>query len=431
MDVTEKASMEKSFADFDKKNVVPTDTLLKLSKMEYPMIQPLSLVNQHRLMPYDCTSSTITAGNTFHVLLATGDDWVWGKGCYLKMDVTWTTQSGEYGPLGSAANIIQEISIYHSSGHLIDRIDYVNLMHMVMQRTTKTTEHFTTNALNWGCGSGTADYKDVAASTFSHCIPLSDLHGLWNTDKLIPSFLHSGIKLVIKTASSALVNEGTAGGTYALANVKVYCDQRTLTDAAQDVMARQSATKGLVFPFISHEAVAVADTAASYNIQVNRPVSLAVDSVTIGRDTALLVDGSDSFLPINITKTATTATTTYATSSLDKSDTFSVGWKLGSQIFPVRNLTNVNDLYVWNRQNCPAPDVPASYKLFDVLNTGVFWCSLERDSALRLQGLPTSGSRPLVVNLTYGESSNRTINVFLRFVKLARSYMYDRVIIQE
>jgi hypothetical protein len=306
---------------------------------------------------------------------------------------------------------------------LIDRVDYVNLMHMIMQRTTKTAEYLATNALNWGYGK--TDVKTT--DTHSHCIHLSDLHGLWNTDKLIPSFLHSGIKLVIKTAPSGIVTKNTTtGGTYTLSNVKVYCDQRTLTDAAQDVMARQSATKGLVFPFISHESVAVADSATSYNVQVNRPVSLAVDSVTIGRDTDLLADGKDSFVPILLD----TNITDYD-SAITSNDSFSVGWKLGSQIFPVRNLTNANDLYVWNRQNCPTPDVPCVFKHFEAENLGIFWCSLERDSALRLQGLPTSGSRPLVVNLTYAASDNRTINVFLRFVKLARVYMFDRCVVQE
>jgi hypothetical protein len=199
----------------------------------------------------------------------------------------------------------------------------------------------------------------------------------------------------------------------------------TLTDSANLFLQTESAKNGLVFPFTSYETISVTGT-TNVTTNVLRAVSQATMAYAIGRVTTNLVNADlDSFLPIAIT---TAPTSTVASAA------FSVQWKIAGQYFPVKDLSNYRDLYRWNASQVSGDsNKPLSFgaRYADVAYSGIQCVRLERDHALKQQGIPVSGSRALTYTSTWGVNTAKTVDVFMEFVKLARVYMFDKVIVQE
>lgn len=401
---------------------MPIGEAIKVSSLEYPMVKPLSLITQRRLIEHAAQSSSYASNSTITAFINSGDDWVAGKTSYLKFGIEWTTQAGNYDEYGSVVNVIDSISIYHSSGTLIDRVEAVNLKHCVWTNHTKNGDYLSNDALNY-----TYSATHAVDTTYTCAVPLGDLHGFWNTDKLIPAMLHSGLKVVIQLASNTIPNSGLAGGTFAVSDPVFVIDSLTLTDSAQLYLQEESAKNGLVFPFETYEHIDQATAASSsYNLSVFRAVSQATRAFAVARTTAdITTDGNDSFLPL--------------TAGADGK--FSIQWKLGGNYFPVKSITTQADLYRINRdvvaydtdKGCNLESGIGNGLTMSPMMTGVHMVKLERDHMLRHQGLPVSGSRSLnyTATLNSGSPVARTIDVFMMFIKLAKIFMYDKCIVSE
>lgn len=391
----------------------PMGDSIKLSNLEYPMIRPMSLVTQRRQIEHSAQSTSYQANSTITTYINSGDDYVWGKGCYFRFDITWATQDGDYNSQGSAVNVIDNISLYHSSGTLIDRVDGVNLRHAVWTQHTRDVDYFTRDAKNYGYSEA-----NTAGTKYEYAVSLGDLHPFWNTDKLIPAMIHSGMKIVIQLAPNTIPNSGTAGGTYTLTDPVLVMDQLTLTDSAQLFLQEQSAKNGLVFPFKSWEHIdSSSASGTSYNMSVFRAVSQATEAFAVARETANIADGEDSFLPDAVNTTGA----------------FSVQWKLASQYYPVKALSSQADLFHWNRNQISTDIGVRKSNLLPnaTMNTGVHVVRLERDHLLKHQGVPVSGSRSLTYTASFGDAGARTIDVFMSFVKILRCFLFDRLIVSE
>jgi hypothetical protein len=393
----------------------PIGESIKLSNLEYPMVRPMSLVTQRRQIEHQAQSTSYAPSSTITTFINSGDDYINGRGCYLRFDVQWTTQSGVYGPDGSIVNCIDNISLYHSSGTLIDRVEEVGLRHSVMMKQLHTPEWFTNNATNYGYN-GTDGVG--AANLAKYSIPLSTLHSFWDSDKLIPAMLSSGMKVVIQLKPSAIVTSGTALGTYVINNPIFVMDSLTLTDSAQLHLQEESAKNGLVFPFKSWDHVSQAPgSSTSYNLSVFRAVSQATDAFAVARLTADIADAKDSFLPVTV--------------GADETESFAVQWKLGSQYFPIKALDTLTDIWQFNRMQVEADAKRvAPFPVSTNKYSGVHMVRLERDALIKGQGIPVSGSRSLNYTATFGSAAIRTIDVFMGFISLARVYMFDKVLIQ-
>lgn len=396
----------------------PIAESIKLGNLQYPMIRPMSLVSQRRSITHDAQSTSYAPSSTITTFLNSGDDYVYGPGCYLRFDVTFATADGDMGgganSIGSIVNLIDSLSIYHSSGTLIDRVEAVNLKHAVTQIVSKPADYFLSNGVNYGY-----DALLTAGTVYKYAIPLSDLHNFWGRKKLIPAMLHSGLKVVIQLASNDMVTSVTTG-TFTVTNPSFSIDSLTLTDSAQLFLQEQSAKNGLVFPFTSWEHVSQATAASTtYNLQVFRAVSQATMAMAVARVTTNVADDSkDSFTPTDI--------------AADEKESMSVQWKLAGLYMPVKALDSLADLWQWNRnQITNDPGTVAGYPVTTDEYSGIHLCRLERDHVIKAQGIPVSGSRSLTYTATFNDPTARTISIYMEFIKLAKVYLYDKIIIQE
>lgn len=392
---------------------VPIGDSIKLGRMEYNMIRPSSLVVARKMIVHDAQSTSYTAGQNITTFLSTGDDAVWGRGSFLRFDVVFDGADGTVGANGSAVNLIDNIALYHSSGTPILRIENVNLRHMINQVSTKSTAYLSSTAKSWGRNATLTD-----GTTYKYSIPLKDLCDFWNRDILTPAMLHSGIKVVIGLASQA-TSTSTTGSVFTVSNPAFHMDCLTLTDSANQWLQQRSASQGLVYPFKSYEHVSTAPGAAtSYNINVLRAVSQAGFAVGCLRTTANVgVITADSFLPITI--------------GADETKTMSVQWRLSGLYMPNKSLTTLSENYMWNRLQWDNVDHDLGFGVDTVANSGIMALNLERDTYLiNGNGHPVSGSRALNLAVTCGSSVARTLDVFMDFTKLARVYLYDKVLIQ-
>jgi len=393
----------------------PIAESIKLSDLTYPMIRPMSLVSSRRVIEHSAQSISYAPGAAITTFLNSGDDYVFGPGSYFKFNVLFSGADGTFVGDGSAVNCIDSISIYHSSGTLVDRVEAVNLKHSVMQKQTHPADYFLTNAVNYGYGATL-----TAGTVYKYCIPLGDLHNFWGRKKLIPAMLHSGLKVVIQLSSAATATS-TTGGTFLVQNPSFAIDSLTLTDSAQLHLQEISAKQGLVFPFLSHEHISQSTSSGtSYNQSVFRAVSQATLAVAVARTTANVnAITLDSFEPVPC--------------AADEAKVCSVQWKLAGLFMPNKALDSMAEIWTWN-QNQMSNDSAnrvAPYSVADAKYNGVHMVRLERDHAIKAQGLPVSGSRSLTYSATFGTSVARTVDIFMTFVKLSRCYLFDKVIIQE
>ena len=390
----------------------------KIGMLEYNMIRPSSLVTQRRSIEHSAQSNTYNPSSSIVTFVNSGDDYINGRTSFLRFDVAWTTTAGDYGAYGSAVNLFDSITIHHSSGTQIERLETLNLEHMVQQVSTKTAGYLVNNATAWGHGNQSA----TITVTNKYAIPLSHLSKFWDTDMLIPNMLHSGLKVVIGLAS----NTGTTGGTFIVSSPTFHMDSVTLTDNAQIWLQERSAKQGLVFPFTSYEHVSTngGGSVSSYSINVMKAVSQATFAVAVARTTAsVAVDTADSFLPIAL--------------AADETQTMAVHWKLAGQQFPQSTITSLSTNYMWSRNqwgNVEAESQiqgPVDASSNDLEYSGIFPLSLERDHLIAGQGHPLSGSRALNFSCTFGQGAvARTVDVFVYYTKLARVYLFDKVLVQ-
>lgn len=400
----------------------PIQDSIKISSLTYPMVRPLSLVTQRRAVEHPFQLTSYTSGNTMNCDTNSGDDYIVGKGCYLKFEMTWATQAGVYGgatSAGSAINVIDNITVIHSSGTVIDKLEAVNIHHAFWSVATKSADTIGSDGAAYGFRA-----TNAATTKFFFTIPLGEICGLFARDKPIPSMLASGLRFVIQLATNAQTTVNVAGsGTFTLTNPAIVFDQMTLTDSAQLYLQEQSSKNGLVFDFESHEhqQSGGGTSVQKYNISIFKAMSMATTAFAVARDTDNInSDAKDGFEPI--TATAGTAAD------------MSLQWRIASQYYPLKAITDRGELFQWNRNqisvdytNRPGYITPSS-----LFNTGVHFCRLERDHLLNYSGIPVSGSRALTYTATFaGAADDRTIDIFVHYVKLARVWGYNRIIISE
>jgi hypothetical protein len=109
-------------------------------------------------------------------------------------------------------------------------------------------------------------------------------------------------------------------------------------------------------------------------------------------------------------------------------------WRLGSLNFPNQRLSAVEEQYYYAQYamgKLMHPHKNNSVSLADFKgDEGIVAVTLERSSVLSLSGLPVNNSRTLQVELDYGTSASRDIDVFLNYLQLARVFP-SNVLIRE
>jgi hypothetical protein len=445
---------------------VATKTLIEANNLDYTVPPSLSVAVQRRHIRNEAQSITYSDGRTCNIVLNSGDDYCMGKSSYLSITVQ--SQGGTNVGFGSGSvlNLFKTMKLYHSSGVEIERLENVNLYRRFVHKYTKSEEWFCTVGSMMGYTQNDANIygTDLGSGPHTFVIPLSELSGFFNTGKLIPSFLLSGMRVSIDlaAASEALVGRAllTANDalsiptSYTVSDVAIVLDATTIADVVQDKLNQTSSSSknGTEFHWKCYSHSPKTISQASLHISAEKAVSRASRAFCIVRRTANVNKGNlDAMVP-------------------EQLDMKSYQFRLGSMFFPNKTLTNSVEFYhnaifafdnfSTDNQTCvPFKD----FKGFDdvkhvdatagnlatavgsnvaiVLPSDVLYkaqgqsesaavVALERSEG-SLSGLPVSGSRSLTLDATFANSAARTIDMFLEYTKVSSSFLYDRVILKE
>ena len=470
--------------------------LITVNDLNYVLEPDLSVATNKTHKKHFFQSSSYEHGQQGICILNSGADYIDTRRSFLSFNLTATATTGTtytLGPLGTACNLIKNITISTRSGDELCRItDYNVLQHMILPITYDEEWFQTTGQLM------SFDKRIVQANdsvTHRFIIPMYVLSPLFAYGRLMPAMLMSGMRIEIEwedkikpffatetgattvrdlSGNGALTTSQITDPYFSLASVQ-------LSDSIQRALNELSATNGLEVVYCDWERTTVdrGNDLATVNIEVRKSCSRALKAFARVRatsgaavDTTPQPDGKkDSFRaeqqfpfteyqwqlgslyfpqqPVKATTAYDCGLESYA-HVLEAADKFhgdarqpllslhgggdAHGTQFNSQVNATADPKTVGALTGVN----PASTFGAyaSY-MFDSHCLGV---TLERSTMFNLAGVPVNNSRVLALRAKLQTSGSgevkasdgtpittgatyRKIDVFLKYVKLARVFL--------
>ena len=410
----------------DRQEMDDVTKLLDVNDLTYTMPRNLSVVAARNQKKYTFQRSEYsdTSGSMI-CTLQTGAQYIDWRNSYLKFGLTVDTSAGgdwHFG-LGSACNLFREIIISSRSGVELDRITRLNLLRLHHDRVHMSAEELDSVGSLMGyqdytTATGTASgYTDNTQARF--VIPMRKLSGFFDSPKLCPSHLASGLRIELVLESKATAVRCVAANTiasYTIADPEVQCDTFLLNDDSTRKLNEISARNGLEYVFQSWHMTSDSKTGDQFNIDTNKAVSRALGAFAVSRLTTSITDD--------------------AKDSLSSEPTYPVNrtqFRLGSEYYPQHYTERAadqffNTLYANEKLHSKNPS-----SLSQTQFTESLWqvdANLERSTILALTGLPINNSRALSLDCQFSGSASREVNVFLQYVVLARCYINNVSVVE-
>lgn len=397
------------------------DSLIRVNGLSYRMPSNMSVVVSRNMKRSYANLDSYGPGGKIIITWNSGSEYVNGMNSYLTFDAEATAVEATLGS-GSAINFIDSVTVNSLQGTEVDRVEGVNAYARDNDRWTFSQDYLNNVGSVIGYGSTEAGVADEAkvptGSTQRFCIPLSKICGLCNTSVLIPSMLAGGLRFEIKLASfaNALTSAGATTG-YTLTNVNMMLDSYQLADSIQKRLMAEASATGLEFFYETWDRTRHNISAANKaNITVRKAVSRALSAFAKTRLTADVE---------NLAKDSQAS---------EENKVVGMFWRLGSLNFPNQRLSSKEEQYLYAQYamgKLQHPHKNNSVSLDDFKKTeGIAAVSLERSSVLSLSGLPVNNSRTLQVELDYTGELNRDIDVYMRYLQLARVFP-NNVLVKE
>ena len=376
------------------------------------------------------------------------------------------TYAAYFGENGSALNVINRITISSRSGDELCRIRRLNLLQYC--RLPYQMDHQWARTVGELAGYGAQFNLQTSGASYAQAdgivvaIPLYLLSDFFGYGRLMPAMLMSGLRIEIEWEDPSIafqvLNIGTNGqlgvpdGTgdtitlnkksaaasttvesYFIDNIFVSAKSVQLTDATQRALNEMSAVNGLEIVYTDWETTEQTLTNVDkINMEVRKASSRALGALVRVRPGVFAVGNVDSFNAED-----------WAISQYQ--------WQLGSLYFPQQPIKT-------RRQGIPKGACEEAYAhtldAFDKLqpnarpplirlrgdsmsgtttlmyetagfNTvaNTVGVTLERSSLFSLSGIPINNSRVLSWQADFGSTATRNVNIFLKYVKLARVFL--------
>lgn len=400
------------------------EKLLDVNDLVYMMPKNLSLASARNVKEYVAQKSNYSSSESSIIItIQSGAQYVNWAASHLrfKLDITRAanTPNTSWGK-GSAFNLFREVIVTSRSGQEICRLDRCNVYRLHKDRLHMSDEELASVGSLMGYDQVVAA-AGSAAPTTEWIIPMCKVAGCFDSKKLMPNWLSSGlrIELRLETPATAFVNLTTgnnpaastvAVSSYNIVDPKIACDTFHLNDAAMKKLNEISARNGLEYVFQAQHAVSDNFTTGQTTVDVNKAVSRALGCTAITRQTANISKiGVDSLVcePFAIQQSQ---------------------FRLGSQYFPHQPLESLNEHY-WNtlytteklKSSHPSSVSLSEYKT----DHGVITTNLERSNILALSGLPINNSMTLSLDARYSTTptGGRQLTLFLEHVVVAKIFV--------
>jgi hypothetical protein len=377
--------------------------------------------------------STYTSGQEIIIDFNTGAEFVNCHRSWLNLAVS-CSAAATFGSRGGAPNLIQRLVLSTRSGVELSRLETANAYYAKKIRYGCSKEYVD----QWGetMGYATDTIRPISVNANAptrYSVPLPFISEFFQGDgkTLLPPQLAAGLRVSITLASDATALVAPAPSTYLVTDISVQTSVSTITDDWQRRLNEMSASQGLTYAYneIHTTASSLASAQTTVNIQVRKAVSRVLSAQTVSRTTA-----------------------TIGAQTLDsmKSEPFAVSqfqWRLGSIYFPQQPITtDVEAFYIAQNAcdgglvDCRTPNAVslASFRDSSVgadNGDGVTAVSLERsdiamNDVLNISGLPSNNSRALDCDITFVAGSDRTTQLYMKHVKIARAFL-ENVVVSE
>ena len=391
------------------------DKLLDVNDLVYMMPKNLSLASARNLKEYVAQKSNYSSSESSVIItIQSGAQYVNWAASHLRfsLDIVkdQNTVSTTWGK-GSAFNLFREVIITSRSGQEICRLDRCNVYRLHKDRLHMSSEELESVGSLMGYDvdvvSGTA-----APATTEWIIPMCKVAGCFDSKKLMPNWLASGLRIELRLETPATAFESTADSvtSYTIIDPKIACDTFHLNDAAMKKLNEISARNGLEYVFQAQHAVSDNFTTSQTTVDVNKAVSRALGCTAITRQIDTIGSATADSLacePFAVTQSQ---------------------FRLGSQYFPHQPLESDGEHY-WNtlytteklKSAHPSSVSFTDYKQF----YGVVTTNLERSNILALSGLPINNSMTLSLDARYSSAvvSGRQLTLFLEHVVVAKIFV--------
>lgn len=379
------------------------------------------------------------------ITLNSGSDFIDGKNSYLKFTLKLTAPGVVGGTdfvgfgQGSAGNVFSEILIRARDGAEIERVRDLNVL-MACRTRWSNAENYLDNAAT--AQGYTSDVSDEARTKVTagltvgtgteYVIPMRELSALFNTDKLLPSFLMSGMKieLVLAPAIAAFYSTGgTARAVtgYTISAPIIRLETLKLSDSIMNQLTQNAANSGLVIPIDTWDLTrdTITDKA---NLEIRRNVSQVLGVLIKIRESARVSGG-----------------TAFQQDSMASEDyrVADYRFRLGSQFIPNSSVASKVEAYslaqiAFNKYKATAAENSISvYDYYGVdpdlvtpLHKGqaVIASDLER-SAMDLSGVSISNSKVLAfeANMVAG-GNERTVCAWIQFTRALTVFLTSTLV---
>lgn len=435
------STFEMSRADPNEKDIT---SLISINQLDYTYPANLSVVTQRSNIRIPSDLGSYSKNGTIRFDIQTGVNFIDFRNSVLNLPVVSSGHNAFLGS-GSAMNFIRSITVMSRSGVELSRIDGLNLLSAKLLPFNSyqylatigaaagyslTVDYTTTTSANPG-------FIGTAASRI-FVVPMAWLSGFFDSPKLCPSVLASGLQIQIQLedVATALVGaDGTHVPTdYTITRPSLDLDCFMLNDAVLREINVTSAKSGLEYTYADWATqtndLSVTDTA---NIDVRCSVSRALGAFAVSRAAAKYtgdaVGYSDSFISEE--------------SALGVFPVDQFQWRLGSSFFPYQIATNSGntdtgclDFYVRMMQDVgrfinpqtEAVVTPVSFKGAASRCDWIITANLERSSIIQLAGVPINSSRTLNLYLKFHAGATRRVDTFLRYIKCAKAYLNQVIV---
>jgi hypothetical protein len=392
--------------------------LLALNGLTYSPPAELSLASAHRLRVFPALRESYAAGTSGYVDLTVGSDLIDCQNSFIefRIKVKTSDSSDVRLPANGAVSVFRETVVRDRAGAEIDRSQYHNVM---------IRDHLKTNC-TFGpaatLGSVTAPNATLKSDddTNTVCVPLAWINPFFSSPKLLPTNIIGSLRLefILAPAIEALIMvDNSESATYEISNLNIWLDCYSMADSALRSMQMIASNSGLAYPWVSQHATVNTSDGTYANFVSLKSASRALGASLHIAKSADLVDWSKDGM----------ANEEFKVSSSQ--------WSLGSMYMPVKRLDTIpahfcntlyaNDAFGHCREYASELTFAEFQASYGTLNT-----TLERSGVLDAQGSATSSSRPLICDVNWDTSVDRTTILFLAYQKVALCFASGSTVIK-
>ena len=449
------------------------NSLLRSNLLDYKLPPNLSVVTKRSMIRNYFDSSVSATGGNSQITLNAGQQFIDTRNSYLQFNlqatgVTAGTASNCTFANGSATNLIRNVTFFSQSGTEADRCEYLNQYRLTKDPFECSADYCMSAGTNQGYDRKIIPTKDLAAdATFSGTditkyfkpvwagrtlngdetkeagdhvfeIPLWRLGGVFDTYRLVPAYLASGLRVEIQweNIAKAIKPSGSAAEVpteRVIRNLSMVLDSYQLSDQVYRKLNQISASSGLELLLNSYAHSTDEFTGTSINMDSKKAVARAKRVSARFRNIDEAV-GGDLLDPISSHQWDLTSwqynlgglyfpnqPVSASSAELNAPESFQQAlWSYGkSRDCEKSCMVNVGDF--------TGVDYAPSVYYSTGMNAAVQ--SLERSDVLSLSGLPINSGRVLKFNAT-SETGNLKVDMFLEYVKVCRVFL-SRVVIRE